>query len=155
MRWNVDQHTEESPTDAYGTIEFQGGPHPNKAQYVRVAHNTSARELVQLLQSQWGLDLPKLVISVQGGIANFEMQPKLKRVFRKGLLRAAKTTGAWIVSGGTNTGVMKHVGDALGDTLVQSRNNTITIGIAPWGVVHNRMALIGRDVSIFIVFTVC
>jgi transient receptor potential cation channel subfamily M protein 3 len=41
---------------------------------------------------------------------------------------------------------MKHVGDALGDTLVQSRNNTITIGIAPWGVVHNRSVLIGRDV---------
>ncbi|ELT97529.1 hypothetical protein CAPTEDRAFT_120255, partial [Capitella teleta] len=148
LRWSVEFHTEASPTDAFGTIEFQGGPHPNKAQYVRVAHDTRPQELLQLLQSQWGLELPKLVISVQGGIANFEMQPKLKRVFRKGLLRAAKTTGAWIISGGTNTGVMKHVGDALGDTLVQSRNNIITIGIAPWGVVHNRVALIGRDVMV-------
>ena len=32
LRWSVDWHTELSPTDAFGTIEFQGGPHPNKAQ---------------------------------------------------------------------------------------------------------------------------
>ena len=45
--------------------------------------------------------------------ANFEIQPKLKRSLRKGLLKAAKTTGAWILTSGTNTGVSKHVGDAL------------------------------------------
>ncbi len=31
-KWNVNIHTELQPTDAYGTIEFQGGPHPTKAQ---------------------------------------------------------------------------------------------------------------------------
>ena len=31
-KWSVTQHTEVSPTDAYGIIEFQGGPHPTKAQ---------------------------------------------------------------------------------------------------------------------------
>jgi len=46
-----------------------------------------------------------------------------------------------------NTGVMKHVGDALGDTIVQARNNIVTIGIAPWGVVHKNTDLIGQDVS--------
>ena len=39
--------------------------------------------------------------------------PTLYRSLRKGLLKAAKTTGAWIFTGGTNTGVTKHVGDAL------------------------------------------
>ncbi len=38
---------------------------------------------------------------------------RLKRNLGKGLLKAAKTTGAWIFTGGTNTGVTKHVGDAL------------------------------------------
>ena len=41
---------------------------------------------------------------------------------------------------------MKHVGDALGDTLIQSRNNIVTIGIAPWGVVHNSADLLGKNV---------
>ena len=42
---------------------------------------------------------------------------------------------------------MRHVGDSLGDTLAQARNGIVTIGIAPWGVVHNRYDLIGKDVS--------
>ena len=31
-KWNTIHHTEASPTDAFGTIEFQGGSHPTKAQ---------------------------------------------------------------------------------------------------------------------------
>jgi len=42
---------------------------------------------------------------------------------------------------------MKHVGDALGDTIVQARNNIVTIGIAPWGVVHKNEELVGQDVT--------
>ena len=42
---------------------------------------------------------------------------------------------------------MRHVGDALGDSLIQSRSNIVTIGISPWGVVQSRADLIGRDVS--------
>jgi len=32
QRWSVTRNTETAPTDAYGTIEFLGGPHPTKAQ---------------------------------------------------------------------------------------------------------------------------
>ena len=46
--------------------------------------------------------------------------------------------------------MVRHVGDALGDTLVQARNKVVTIGCAPWGVVHNRSDLIGRDVSVLL-----
>ena len=52
---------------------------------------------------------------------------------------------------GTNNiavaGIVRHVGDALGDTLGQARNHIVTLGVAPWGIVHNRNDLIGRDVS--------
>jgi hypothetical protein len=34
-KWVPNKHTRPHPTDAYGTIEFQGGAHPTKAQ-VRV-----------------------------------------------------------------------------------------------------------------------
>lgn len=30
-RWSVLKHTQATPTDAYGIIEFQGGGHVNKA----------------------------------------------------------------------------------------------------------------------------
>ena len=45
-----------------------------------------------------------------------------------------------------NLGVVKHVGEALGDSLDQSRNNIVTIGIAPWGVIYNRGDLVGSEV---------
>lgn len=31
-RWHPYTHTESKPTDAYGTLEFQGAPHASKAQ---------------------------------------------------------------------------------------------------------------------------
>jgi hypothetical protein len=81
--------------------------------YIRLAYDTKPESVLTLLLREWGLDKPKLLITVNGGKANFELQPGLKRSLRKGLLKAAKTTGAWIFTGGTNTGVTKHVGDAL------------------------------------------
>jgi transient receptor potential cation channel subfamily M protein 3 len=57
-----------------------------------------------------------------------------------------KTIGAWILTGGTSTGVTRHVGDAL----ISERSprlrggRVVSIGVAPWGVVENRASLIGR-----------
>ncbi|XP_073999416.1 transient receptor potential cation channel, subfamily M isoform X2 [Rhodnius prolixus] len=143
--WIPSRHTLPSATDAYGTIEFQGGPHPSKAQYVRLAYDTRPEFILQLFTREWNLELPKLLITVQGGKANFELQPKLKKILRKGLLKAAKTTGAWIFTGGTNTGVTRQVGDALLMERSQRSGRVISIGIAPWGIVENNHELIGHN----------
>lgn len=73
-------------------------------QYVRVSYDTKPDLLLHLMTKEWQLELPKLLISVHGGLQNFELQPKLKQVFGKGLIKAAMTTGAWIFTGGVNTG---------------------------------------------------
>ncbi|XP_058838517.1 transient receptor potential cation channel trpm isoform X11 [Topomyia yanbarensis] len=143
--WQPQKHTRPQPTDAYGTIEFQGGAHPTKAQYVRLSYDTRPELLVQLFTREWNLELPKLLITVQGGKANFELQPKLKKVLRKGLLKAAKTTGAWIFTGGTNTGVTKQVGDALLLEGQQRSGRVVSIGIAPWGIVERNHELLGHN----------
>uniref|UniRef100_A0A672RIC3 Transient receptor potential cation channel subfamily M member 3 n=1 Tax=Sinocyclocheilus grahami TaxID=75366 RepID=A0A672RIC3_SINGR len=145
-KWSISKHTQLSPTDAFGTIEFQGGGHSNKAMYVRVSYDTKPDLLLHLMTKEWQLELPKLLISVHGGLQNFELQPKLKQVFGKGLIKAAMTTGAWIFTGGVNTGVIRHVGDALKDHASKSRGKICTIGIAPWGIVENQEDLVGKDV---------
>lgn len=71
---------------------------------MRLSHDTRPDVVLQLLSRIWQLELPKLLISVHGGKANFQLQQKLKRVLRKGLVKAAKTTGAWIFTSGTDTG---------------------------------------------------
>uniref|UniRef100_A0A452UNT0 non-specific serine/threonine protein kinase n=1 Tax=Ursus maritimus TaxID=29073 RepID=A0A452UNT0_URSMA len=144
--WSVEKHTEQSPTDAYGVINFQGGSHSYRAKYVRLSYDTKPEVILQLLLKEWQMELPKLVISVHGGMQKFELHPRIKQLLGKGLIKAAVTTGAWILTGGVNTGVAKHVGDALKEHASRSSRKICTIGIAPWGVIENRNDLVGRDV---------
>uniref|UniRef100_A0A672QB90 Transient receptor potential cation channel subfamily M member 1-like n=1 Tax=Sinocyclocheilus grahami TaxID=75366 RepID=A0A672QB90_SINGR len=136
-----------APTDAYGIIEFQGGGFVNKAMYIRVSYDTKPDNLLHLMVKEWQLELPTLLISVHGGLQNFDLQPKLKQVFGKGLIKAAVTTGAWIFTGGVSTGVIRHVGDALKDHSSKSRGKVCAIGIAPWGILESKEDLIGKDVN--------
>ncbi|XP_029463786.1 transient receptor potential cation channel subfamily M member 2 [Rhinatrema bivittatum] len=97
------------------------------------------------MTEQWGLEVPNLLISVTGGAKNFHMKQRLRNIFRRGLVKAAQTTGAWIITGGSHAGVMKQVGEAVRDFSMVSGskdNDIVTIGIATWGIVHNRDSLI-------------
>lgn len=73
-------------------------------QYIRVSFDSKPDSLLHLMVKDWQLELPTLLISVHGGLQNFDLPPKLKQVFGKGLIKAAVTTGAWIFTGGVSTG---------------------------------------------------
>ncbi|XP_063305079.1 transient receptor potential cation channel subfamily M member 7-like isoform X1 [Pelobates fuscus] len=147
QEWSVENNTEESPTDAYGVINFQGGSHSYRAKYIRLSFDSKPETILQLLLKEWQMELPKLLISVHGGTQKFELHPRIKQLIGKGLIKAAVTTGAWIITGGVNAGVAKHVGDALKEHASRSSRKICTIGIAPWGLIENRNDLIGRDVT--------
>ncbi|CAG7817329.1 unnamed protein product, partial [Allacma fusca] len=95
----------------------------------------------------WGLEMPKLVITVRGGTNNFDLLPRMGKMLQVGLLKAAKSTGAWIFSNGLNKGVTRHIGNALANErwLGFKRGRCISVGIAPWGLVEHRNDLIGRN----------
>ncbi|XP_017398726.1 transient receptor potential cation channel subfamily M member 6 [Cebus imitator] len=145
-QWSVEKHTTKSPTDTFGTINFQDGEHTYHAKYIRTSYDTKLDHLLHLMLKEWKMELPKLVISVHGGIQNFTMPSKLKEIFSQGLIKAAETTGAWIITEGINTGVSKHVGDALKSHSSHSLRKIWTVGIPPWGVIENQRDLIGKDV---------
>ncbi|KAM6182207.1 transient receptor potential cation channel subfamily M member 6 [Erethizon dorsatum] len=145
-QWSVEKHTVKSPTDTFGTINFQDGEHTYHSKYIRTSYDTRLDHLLHLMLEEWKMELPKLVISVHGGIQNFKMPSKLKEVFSQGLVKAAETTGAWILTEGINTGVSKHVGDALKAHSSKSLRKIWTVGISPWGVIENQRDLIGKDV---------
>uniref|UniRef100_A0A8C4L125 Transient receptor potential cation channel subfamily M member 2 n=1 Tax=Equus asinus asinus TaxID=83772 RepID=A0A8C4L125_EQUAS len=142
--WDPKKHVQEMPTDAFGDIAFMGlGQKVGK--YVRLSQDTPSSVIYHLITQHWGLDVPNLLISVTGGAKDFNMKPRLKNVFRRGLVKVAQTTGAWIITGGTHTGVMKQVGEAVRDFSLSSSYNegeVVTIGIATWGTLHNREGLI-------------
>ncbi|XP_026042278.1 transient receptor potential cation channel subfamily M member 6 isoform X2 [Astatotilapia calliptera] len=145
--WSMERHTRASPTNAYGTVDFEDtATRVCRAKYVRVAVDSKPEALLQLMLREWQMERPKLLLSVHGGSENFTLPPKVNQAFSKGLITAALSTGAWIFTDGINTGVSKYVGDAVksfGSHDLRKRN---TVGITPWGVIDNNMDLIGRDV---------
>uniref|UniRef100_A0A4W6FW32 non-specific serine/threonine protein kinase n=1 Tax=Lates calcarifer TaxID=8187 RepID=A0A4W6FW32_LATCA len=145
--WSIELHTKASPTNAYGIIDFEDtATRVCRAKYVRVAVDSKAEALLQLMLREWQMERPKLLLTIQGGSENFTLPPKVKQAFSKGLITAALSTGAWILTDGINTGVSKYVGEAVkifGGHDLRKRN---TVGITPWGVIDNNMELIGRDV---------
>ena len=63
---------------------------------------------------------------------------------------AFKIIGAWIITGGTSTGVMEFVGEAVKDFHLQSgsaEQQVVALGIATWGIVDNKQSLVCYDVS--------
>lgn len=86
----------------------------------------------------WKIEHPKLILSITGAAQNFNIIEKLKSTFKEALIKAAKTTNAWIISGGTNYGVMRLVGEAMKEDLYP---NVPVIGIATWGVIGLRNEL--------------
>lgn len=63
-------------------------------QYVRLSQDTPSSLIYHLMTQHWGLDVPNLLISVTGGAKDFNMKPRLKSVFRRGLVKVAQTTGS-------------------------------------------------------------
>ncbi len=114
-QWSPSTCTSENgPTDAYGEIKFIGfGESTSKVRYkarpfceiflficftdcfkyIRVHFQTPIDKIIRLMYQCWNLKEPKLLISVTGGAQRFSLKPRLKDVFRKGLVKAAVSTG--------------------------------------------------------------
>lgn len=93
---------------------------------------------------------PKLLISVTGGAQDFELDKNLELMLKRGLRRAAEATDAWVVTGGSNCGIMKYVGQAMSEIehgLSNGGNEDVgkrvpTIGIATFGSLKEREELL-------------
>ncbi|XP_061115892.1 transient receptor potential cation channel subfamily M member 6 isoform X3 [Conger conger] len=144
--WSVDLHTKPAPTDAFGTIDFQDGSRSCRAKYLRLSCDSRAEQVLQLMLREWQMDMPKLVLSVHGGADSFPLPPRVRQAFSKGLVKAAETTGAWILTEGMNTGVSRYVGDAVKQHGTHDFRKRYVVGIAAWGVIENQSDLLGKEV---------
>ncbi|CAF0904240.1 unnamed protein product [Adineta steineri] len=97
---------------------------------------SEAAEIVDFMRTTWNLSSPELIISITGGAKLFEIKSlPAHRKFQQDLVQAAAATNAWVFTGGTNTGVMKEVGDAY-DKFRHKHTKTTSqipcIGIVNW-----------------------
>ncbi|XP_073081852.1 transient receptor potential cation channel subfamily M member 4 isoform X3 [Manis javanica] len=140
--WDSDLHTTEKPTDAYGDVDFVGVGR-KASNFLRLSDRTDPATVYNLVTRTWGFRAPNLVVSVLGGSGDPVLQTWLQDLLRRGLVRAAQSTGAWIVTGGLHRSIGRHVGAAVRDHQTASTGGTkvVAMGVAPWGVVRNRKAL--------------
>ena len=85
--------------------------------------------------SQWNLHTPEVLFSVTGG-ADLDLTPRQMMVFKRGFSQAANTVDSWVISGGSDAGVMRLVGNALGDRGM--RGSVPVIGIATFHKVKGK-----------------
>ena len=125
----------------------------NCDQYIRVENQTNAGDMIKFMYSRkgWQLEHPKLILSVIGCAHRFTLPYRLKKAFKRGLIKAATSTGAWIISGGTNSGVGRLVGEAVAEEYIEYTNpDIVLLGIATWGKIAMR-----REMTIKVDFTIC
>ena len=124
--------------------QMQSGGRHKPAPFVRTASSRAhgclgvhdqAEAVMRWLINETGLLPPSVLISVTGSAQTLNLVGAVQQLFERGLVRAARMQGTWILTGGTSTGVMKLVGDAVSDYAV---SDTVTaIGFSPWGaIVH-------------------
>ena len=126
-----------------GTIMFNNENTSKRAKlsakFAVVSHQTPKPTLISLLEETWQLPSPSVLISVTGS-AELKMEHTLKEFVRHGLASAARSTSAWVFTGGTDSGVMALTGAAMRQVITDSSRGLqgACIGIAPWSKVTHK-----------------
>lgn len=92
--------------------------------------------IINYIKDEWGLEQPDLLLSVSGGATYFTVRADVKKAFKIGLMKTVKSTGAWIISGGLDVGVMGLIGEAVADEM--RTNDFVFMGITNWAVFNMR-----------------
>ena len=85
------------------------------ARYACMGPQTEMPKIFELLTECWRLKSPSVLLSVTGSASDIDLEPRIEALFKEGLALAAGCSDAWVISGGTDRGVMRMVGQALTD----------------------------------------
>ncbi|CAF0797780.1 unnamed protein product [Didymodactylos carnosus] len=97
--------------------------------FPQISQHSLAWHIVQFMRTAWNLPTPELIISVTGGAKLCNLTREMSNAFQQALISAVLTTDAWIFTGGTDSGVMKEVGNAIDKC---RQKNIPCIGICSW-----------------------
>lgn len=104
-------------------------PNGNRAQLVAPTAGAPPAFILKELN----IKQPKALIIVVGGAAGLDeaLKPHLVQLFSRGIACAAADTGALIIDGGTQAGVMEMIGRGV----VDCGRKSVLLGVAPGGKV--------------------
>jgi len=96
--------------------------------------------LRHLVETVWKIERPQVIISVTGGAQTFDLSSKFKDIIMKGMMDGTRNLKALFITGGTNAGIMRYVGEARA-----KYNPTVPlIGIVALGPVKGASVLLDQ-----------
>lgn len=121
----------------FGYVQFPTGL---VTRYCVVGPNSDPAQFFDLIirgGEMWDLEVPRLILSVIGGAGNMgEIEAQVETHFCRGIVNAAMQTGGWVITGGTDSGVMGLVGKAMHKH--DSRRLVPCIGVTSWRALRSR-----------------
>lgn len=94
-----------------------------------------------MLLNTWQLPRPSVILSITGAAAGtVDLNEVQRNVFTAGIGSVIRDTRAWVVTGGTNGGVMEMVGKSMAQFDFDESEN-VCLGVATWGIVKHHEAL--------------
>lgn len=111
-----------------GQIQFDGGI----SVFCTLPHTSDPMEFTNdPVYKKWNIKKPNLIMSIMGGAGFFGQDSSKYDGFKQDLVSAAMKTGAWILTGGTASGVMDLVGKAM--QLHDKQRQVPLVGVTPFG----------------------
>lgn len=112
-----------------GSIDFQARkPDCPLAKFCVISTRAEAQDVSRLLQL-WIPEKPLVMLSITGGAQTLDLDMRLEEVLLTGLAKAASSAKAWLIDGGTDSGVMYLAGQAFKNL---PGGQTPLIGIVPY-----------------------
>ncbi|NWS97982.1 TRPM5 protein, partial [Mionectes macconnelli] len=112
--------------------------------FIKVPSTIHPGIIFEVMLNKWKLPAPNLVVSLVGEEENFHMKPWLRDTLKKGLIKAAQSTGAWIFTSALRVGITRHLVQAVRDLALastSSRVSVIAIGITSLRKIQHREIL--------------
>ncbi|NXS29887.1 TRPM5 protein, partial [Pomatostomus ruficeps] len=126
-----------------GEIDFTASGKKH-GKFMKVPSTIHPGIIFEVMLNKWKLPAPNLVVSLVGGEENFQMKPWLRDTLKKGFIRAAQSTGAWIFTSALRVGVTRHLVQAVRDLALASTSSkvsVIAIGITSLRKIQHREIL--------------
>ncbi|KAI6068421.1 Transient receptor potential cation channel subfamily M member 5 [Aix galericulata] len=126
-----------------GEIDFTASG-KKRGKFIKVPCTIHPGIIFEVMLNKWKLPAPNLVVSLVGEEENFQMKPWLRDTLKKGLIKAAQSTDAWIFTSALRVGITRHLVQAVRDHALASASSkvrVIAIGITSLGKIQHREIL--------------
>ena len=128
----------------HGTIDFVlDRDNDAPARFVVVSSRADAQSICKVMTDAWRLVRPSVILSVTGAAGSLALGTQLEDAYVQGLANAASSTRSWIITGGSDQGVMALTGKVMSSL----GTGTPCIGIASFGAVMYKEKLVMRPES--------